>query len=403
MRPVIFSESALVVAAMPYLWIFSLFAVIIPPYFTLRSTLRPSWLYLLHLIFVLYLLVQLVASCWIAYINSVAISKSAIRDSLDSITFVLNTGICTVQLIVQITVYIQALTGSHLLRNIFINVVHLEGDIRQHCTAGWSLQSIRWRLCLRTGLWLMVICTIAPYLNYALSNYQLTPVERAITVFFTTFVQIKSVEYCVNVQLVQELLRLVQQQLVHLRRELVRCERLESRSILYAELHTNQQLLARVWDLLNRVERYFCIPMLVLFFLNGFSVTQTIHWAYINFERDNLNLRLCRIIYTVMLIVTLFIPCYLSQCCIDEYNRVGTMLHKLKTVDIDELLSMRLQEYSLQLMHQQMLFTCGGFFDINLKNFGAIILTITTYVVILIQFKLQAETENKLNGGVRFE
>lgn len=48
------------------------------------------------------------------------------------------------------------------------------------------------------------------------------------------------------------------------------------------------------------------------------------------------------------------------------------MLHKLKTVGIDELLAMRLQEYSLQLMHQQMMFTCGGLFDINLKNFGAV-------------------------------
>lgn len=97
--------------------------------------------------------------------------------------------------------------------------------------------------------------------------------------------------------MIQELLHLVQQQLVHLRRELVRCERVELRSSLYDDLQTNQKLLARVWNLLNQIERYFFIPMLMFFFINGFAIIQAIHWAYINFERDNLNLRLCKCYY----------------------------------------------------------------------------------------------------------
>ncbi|XP_017465630.1 PREDICTED: putative gustatory receptor 98b [Rhagoletis zephyria] len=405
MRPVKFSESSLVVAATPYLRAFSFCTVVMPPYFTLRSspTYRSWLLHLLRTFFILYILVQFVISFWIAQVNNEAIRNYVDKHSTDSITKVLSTGITIAQVTVQAAICIQTLTGCQLLRNIFISIVHLEWDVRQHYTDDWPLSALRRRLCLRSGLWLLVVCTIVPYLSYQLTNTTISPIERVITVYFGTLVQVKSVEYCVNVQLVQELLRLVQRQLLHLRRELVRCEEMESRWTLYADLHTNQQLLARVWNLLNKVERYFCIPMLMLFFYNGFSITQAIHWAYINFEQDDLNTRLCRIIYTVMVIVMLFMPCYQSQCCIDEYNHFGTMLHKLKTVGIDESLSMRLQEYSLQLMHQQMLFTCGGFFEINLKNFGAIILTITTYVVILIQFKLQAETEKKTDGRVRFE
>ncbi|XP_004533710.1 putative gustatory receptor 98b [Ceratitis capitata] len=326
-----------------------------------------------------------------------------LENSLDLITCVFSVGIIIAQLLVQIAVYTQAVTGHYALRNILITGVQLEKDIRKQFTIGCSLSSIRWRLGVRAGLWLLICSTFVPYLSYRLTPQKLYPLKRGIIVFFSCLIQIKGVEYCVGVQLVQELLLLVQQQLIHLRHKLLRCERSEARCILYIELQANQQLLARIWNLLNQVERYFCTPMLMLFFYNGFAIIQAIHWAYINFLLDDLDLRLCRIVHTVMLIVALLLPCYLSQCCIDEYNRFGTMLHKLKTVGIDENLSMRLQEYSLQLMHQRMLFTCGGFFDINLKNFGAISLTITTYIVILIQFKLQAETENKSALGARFE
>ncbi|XP_039966551.1 putative gustatory receptor 98b [Bactrocera neohumeralis] len=400
-----FSESTLIAVIAPYLWTFSLFAVVMPPYYILRAvpTNRHWILYIIRIVFVLYMLAQFVISFWVTYTYNVLLSGFLMRNSLDIMTCVLSIGINIVQLVVQITVYVQALTKHNLLRDVLNDIVQLESDIRKHLRTDFPLASFRWRLGLRVGIWFVVVSTFVPYLSYMLYTQYFNPIKRGIIVFFGTIIHFKGVEYCISVQTIQELLQLVQQQLVHLRRELVRCERVELRFSLYDDLQTNQKLLARVWNLLNQIERYFFIPMLMLFFINGFAIIQAIHWAYINFERDNLNLRLYRIIYTVMIILALLIPCYLSQCCIDEYNRFGTILHKLKTMGIDEQLNMRLQEYSLQLMHQKMLFTCGGFFDINLKNFGAISLTITTYIVILIQFKLQAETEKKSNIGIRFE
>ncbi|CAD6993903.1 unnamed protein product [Ceratitis capitata] len=374
MRPATYTSSALVSALTPYFWAFSLFAVVLPPCVILRTvpTQRQWSLQLFRAFFALYILAQLATSCRVTYINSAMISRFVVRSSSDGITWLLSLGINVVQLIVQIVLYYQALTGHQLLTNMLFNVMELERDIRQHCKNECTLASIRWRFRLRIGVWFLIICIVFPYLNYELATTSLTPLPRVLTVLFCTIVQLKGVEYCMNAQLVQELLHLVQKQLLHLRHELLRCEDVERRRIIYTDLQTNQNLLSRIWDLLNQVERYFCIPMLTLFFYNGFSITQTIHWGYINFELDDLNLRLCRIAFAVVIITTLFIPCYFSQCCIDEYNRFGTMLHKLKTVGIDELLAMRLQEYSLQLMHQQMMFTCGGLFDINLKNFGAV-------------------------------
>ncbi|XP_050340797.1 putative gustatory receptor 98b [Bactrocera neohumeralis] len=404
MRPVKFTESALLTVITPYLWTLSLFAVVMPPILILRRT--PSdrlWLFhLFRFIFVVYTLLQLSVGFSIEHIKNIVISRYVWENSVDDMTRILTIGINLMQIMVQIVLYTQALTGHQQLRSIFTKVAQIESDIRKHLTTVCSLCAVRWRFCLRIGIWWLVVCVFLLQLNYALSDHNLAPRFRWINVVFSMLSQIKVVEYCVCVLLIQELLHLVYQQLVHLRRELVLCESVDLRWSLYVELQTNQQLLARIWQLLSEVERYFCIPMSLVFFYHGFTITQTILWGYTNLEQEDFNLRLYRTAIAIMIIASLFIPCYLSQCCIDEYNRFGTLLHKLKTVGIDVNLSMRLQEYSFQLMHQQMLFTCGGLFDINLKNFGTIILTITIYVIIFIQFKLQAVKERKIQQGTSF-
>lgn len=294
-----FSESTLITIIGPYLWTLSLFAVVMPPYYILRkvATYRHWMLYIIRTVFVLYMLVQFIISVWVAYIYNMLLSSFLMRNSLDIMTCVLSIGINVVQLIVQITVYVQTLTRHRLLRDILEDIVQLELDVRKHLTTTYSLGSFRWRLGLRVGIWLMVVSTFVPYLSYKLYTKSFHPIKRGIIVFFGILIHFKGVEYCVSVQLIQELLHLVQQQLVHLRRELVRCERVEQRWSLYDDLQTNQKLLTRVWNLVNQVERYFLIPMVMLFFMNGFAIIQTIHWAYINFEQDSLNLRLCKCYY----------------------------------------------------------------------------------------------------------
>lgn len=294
-----FSESTLIAVIAPYVWTFSLFAVVMPPYYILRtvSTYRHWMLHIMRTVFILYMLVQFIISFWVAYLYNMLLSSFLMRSSLDIMTCVLSIGINIVQLIVQVTVYVQALTKHRLLHDVLSDIVQLESDIRKHLSTACSLASFRWRLGLRVGIWLVVVSTFVPYLSYKLYTQSFQPIKRGIIVYIGTLIHFKGVEYCVSVEMIQELLHLVQQQLVHLRRELVRCERVELRSSLYDDLQTNQKLLARVWNLLNQIERYFFIPMLMFFFINGFAIIQAIHWAYINFERDNLNLRLCKCYY----------------------------------------------------------------------------------------------------------
>lgn len=56
-----------------------------------------------------------------------------------------------------------------------------------------------------------------------------------------------------------------------------------------------------------------------------------------------------------------------------QYNQFGPTLHNIKPHNsFDSALSLRIREYSLQLKHHSMLFTCSGFFDVNLKYFGLV-------------------------------
>ncbi|XP_017866284.1 PREDICTED: LOW QUALITY PROTEIN: putative gustatory receptor 98b [Drosophila arizonae] len=60
-----------------------------------------------------------------------------------------------------------------------------------------------------------------------------------------------------------------------------------------------------------------------------------------------------------------------------------------------EWLSNILREYVLQMEHLELRFSCRNFFDINLRSFGGMVLTIVSYSIILIQVKLKDLVEAK--------
>ncbi|XP_073835230.1 putative gustatory receptor 98b [Musca autumnalis] len=166
-------------------------------------------------------------------------------------------------------------------------------------------------------------------------------------------------------------------------------------STLYRKLRTHQFLLSRFWYLVQLIENYFSLPMLILFLYNGINITHIINWIYVkSFRRNEKDTKQpYRFAYITLLFLNLMWTCWLSQIIIDKYNQIVSILHSMKIKSNDMALLHRLREYSLQLRHQKVLLTCWGFFDMNMKYFGLLSLTILTYVFILLQFKLQMETE----------
>ncbi|CRL02091.1 CLUMA_CG015588, isoform A [Clunio marinus] len=69
-----------------------------------------------------------------------------------------------------------------------------------------------------------------------------------------------------------------------------------------------------------------------------------------------------------------------------QSNKTGLILHKLKVDYNNEIQTLFIEQFSLQLLHQKIQFNAFGFFNLDLSLLYTIVAAITTYLVILIQF-----------------
>ncbi|PBC29229.1 Putative gustatory receptor [Apis cerana cerana] len=58
------------------------------------------------------------------------------------------------------------------------------------------------------------------------------------------------------------------------------------------------------------------------------------------------------------------------------------------------LLTSKLEQFSLQLLHQKVKFTANGYFTLDNTLFHSMINTVTTYMVILVQFQMGTSNQN---------
>ncbi|KAL7731214.1 hypothetical protein ACLKA6_014401 [Drosophila palustris] len=183
-----------------------------------------------------------------------------------------------------------------------------------------------------------------------------------------------------------------------LQQELTVCEQHDLLQALVQAIRKNKNLHARIWKLVGEFEEYFMLPMLMLFLYNGVCILHNVNWAYIQALNPKDTCRFWRIGFLLLLVLNLLIPCWISHNCITTYNSFGRILHNIRGgsgLVTPQLLKMILMEYALQMEHLKLRFTCGGFFDINLKYFAGMVASIISYNIILIQFKLQAMLEAK--------
>ncbi|XP_061402080.1 putative gustatory receptor 98b [Musca vetustissima] len=263
-----------------------------------------------------------------------------------------------------------------------------------------QVAKFRQRLFFRCGLFWLSHCILLSCVNYPLISDILNLRDRFLTVFSFQLIQAKYAEYCSTILIVKEFVGALQQSLLLLRFEIIRHQppcpgKVGKHFPFYGKLMANQFLLSRVWFLVQYIEDYFGLPMLILFLYNGVAITHTINWMYVrSFALDDKDsLEGYRFYFILLVFIGMFWACWLTQECTDKYNQLSSILGSFKIHATDVALKNRQREYSLQLLHQKLDFSCWGFFDMNLKYFGLMALAVTTYVFILIQFKLQAETE----------
>ncbi|XP_037943935.1 putative gustatory receptor 98b [Teleopsis dalmanni] len=393
-------KSQILAATAPYQWIFAFFGLMAPPPLLACNIQNPRRSAFLRLLYTIYALILLAITVWATYLNNMLIENLVIGSSLDSITSFLGIGQSVSMSLVQVVLQITALLGYRQLSNFFVNIVHLEREIHWRCsllteTHIESRTNLTRCLASYSGTLMLLLFIFMPYVH-ASHFIDGTPwYHILLTVVSDILVQNMAVQFCVVVQAIHEILLQLQENLLCLRRECLtsfECDA-SKQKLLYDCLQANQNFLARIWHLVGTVENYYSVPMFVLFLNNCLVISHTINWIYILRRDDDKNIY--RTFFAVIMAIIMLVPCWVCQNCINAYNRFGLLLHSLKFEKLNIVLIMRLREYSLQLMHQKIVFTCGGFFDFNLKNFGAMVFTITTYIVIMLQFKLQRDAEKE--------
>ena len=78
----------------------------------------------------------------------------------------------------------------------------------------------------------------------------------------------------------------------------------------------------------------------------------------------------------------------LNACenCLEQVRYIGFLLHNIEK-NVDELKINTLTEnFSLQILHEPLMFSVSGFFQMDFMFLKTIVASITTYMVIFIQF-----------------
>ncbi|XP_059222524.1 putative gustatory receptor 98b [Stomoxys calcitrans] len=395
--------SHLLKAILPFQWVYACCGLALPPTLmqaTYKDKSNKFALVILWIFFILYSVMVFTIICYMVHYNNVSTDIMVNLYGLDCVTRTLaiiqNSGVP----LVQLAIVLSTLAQRQRLINIYSTINQLEQDIllflkNNEYVTTWMQFSQR---CSGFGRHIFYRCALCDMVYFFALFYTKYPViwkvlpyrDQYLTLISFHLMLVKFAAFRVMMYVMYEFINVMEQSLGDIKNEnILRRNFLatgEGKSSCYKKLLQHQILLCRVWSLAHEIENYFSLPMLVLFLYYGANITHVINWMYIK----SFVHRFC---YLILLFVNILWTCWLSQMCIDKYNRIDAVLSGLKLNINDKALKNRHREYTLEFKHQKLLFTCWGFFDLNLKYFGLMVLAIMTYVFILIQFKLQTETE----------
>ncbi|KAH8417578.1 hypothetical protein KR222_002256, partial [Zaprionus bogoriensis] len=388
-------EGQLLSAARPYLRFFSLLTLGPPPgsYYGSRR-----W-QLLNAAFSCYACCVFLLTIYVTYVNIKILDEEVTDLQVEDFTNALGQVQKVAYSLIIFTVHANMWLKYQSLGHIYSEIYALELDIdvtAQRFGTQQQRHSFRYRLAKIIAVWILGIFIFFPPSTVHTLGEMIWH-DKILTEFVMLVLHFKCVEYTLYVVLVQELLLRLRRTLLKLQQELSACEQGILLQALCQGLRQNKRLLARIWRLVGELESYFLLPLLLVFLFNGLSTLHVVNWAYIRAGKtdDEISLRVGNFIF---LILNLLIPCWIGHNCINTYNSFKRILHDIRCGSqqaTPQILNMVLMEYGLQLEHLKLRFTCGGFFNIDLIYFGGMLVTIVSYTIILIQFKLQAVLETK--------
>uniref|UniRef100_A0A1I8NR08 Gustatory receptor n=1 Tax=Stomoxys calcitrans TaxID=35570 RepID=A0A1I8NR08_STOCA len=384
-----------------YQWIFSIFGLTVPPPL-LQGNLN-RWIHsLLFLLYMGYCLLLIAMALNMALIHHVAIENVNRQYQLDATTRILSYSQNILLVAGQISMEFMALGNYKKLGRLHMMIKELEYNMKSLCNGNFRANPLKWKLLRISGLSWLILVGVMLNLNNTLTSEFANMEFRIAVLFFMAAVQVKFIEFGVYIQLVYEFLLHVHRQLVYLIAQIDKACQLqfteENPSWPFVQkLMKIQMILNGIVLLVNKLLDYFSWPLLFVIIYNGEALLNVVNLAYLRDKRFNQNVYIhFLVLYILVLLSSLFVISCLTQRCIKKYNSIGLFIHTINLSSEDCGIIMRMREFSLQIMHQDLIFTCNGFLDIDFKSYGKMLLVISSYVVILIQFKMEIANETEI-------
>ncbi|XP_043651440.1 putative gustatory receptor 98d [Drosophila teissieri] len=394
------NRSRLLTTARPYLQVLALFGLTPPPVFFTR-TLRRRRRGLFIAVYGCFIVSISLVVCYECYANIVALQKEVRQFHADDFSKVMGKIQKVLVLVIATCYQLNMLLNCRRLGRIYEGIAALELDVdnaSKDFTARRYWWSFRFRLALCIGLWMVLTIGLVPRLTLRRLAFYLHWANKLVTEVILIMLQLKSLEYCLFVLLIYELILRVRHHLKQIHEELQDCSCRNRIQELCVALKTNQLLVGRIWEEVGEIGSYFSLSMALLFFFNGLTIVHVVNWGLIKSINPNDCCQYSRLGVIFVLSSTIFLACLHSEFCTQAYNGIPRILHQIVCLPAAEeypMLKMGLREYSLQMQHLRLFFRCGGFFNINLNYFGGVVVTIFGYVILLVQFKLQVFAETK--------
>lgn len=99
---------------------------------------------------------------------------------------------------------------------------------------------------------------------------------------------------------------------------------------------------------------------------------------------------------TILILILVLKAC---EDCLEQVRYIGFLLHNIEKDIDDPRINTLTENFSLQILHEPLMFS-NGFFQMDFMFLKTIIASITTYMVIFIQFmpKEKTDTNSTMNG-----
>ncbi|XP_017082809.1 putative gustatory receptor 98d [Drosophila eugracilis] len=399
------NRSRLLTTGRPYLQVFSVFGLTPPPILFDKTLDKRQQRYFkaAYICFAFTILLVVIYEC---YVNIMALQLHLYQFHVEDFSNVMGRTAKIIVVAMIICNQLNMVVNFRRLGEIYEDIADLEAEIEDisRCFNGkrhWC--TFRLRLAVSIGLWIAFLVKLAPPLILIGLGPFLHWANKFLTEVILLMLQLKGPEYCLFVLLVYELILRVRHILEEIQVELEICHSSERIQELCVTLKRNQLLLGQIWRLVGEIGIYFTLSMTLLFLYNGLTILHIINWMLIKYANPNDCCQYMRVGASLLLAINLLLVSYYCESCLKAYLSITYILHQIAKLPVVEQLPMLqrgLREYSLQMQHLKLLFTCGGLFDINLKNFGGMVVTIFGYIIILIQFKIQGFAQLKYTDNI---